>query len=67
MESKDGPPMKLLADDPRMNVAGPRRKFYLIKLYGQMLRDAGYTNDALHRMSCATLEATIIPLLTKEA
>lgn len=55
--------MRLVADDARLNKAGPMRKFYLLKQFGDLLRANGLSNDAMKRMSCAQLEAAIVPLM----
>jgi hypothetical protein len=54
---------QLVADDERLNRPGPFRKFYLTKQYGEMLRQRGYTNQQLHAMDCAALEAAIMKAL----
>ena len=38
---------------------GPVKKFYLLKHYGAALRAAGWTGDALKRLSCKELCAAI--------
>jgi len=50
--------------DPRCNVNGPFRKFYLMKQYGGLLRGAGFDTTAIRAMGCDALEAAIIKLLT---
>jgi hypothetical protein len=49
--------MRLVSDDPRLSHAGPFRKFYLTKQFGEQLRQAGYKP---REMSCAELEAAIL-------
>ena len=57
--------LRLAGADERLNRDGPFRKFYLVKRYGALLREAGFSAYELRAFSCAKLEEAIIPLLKK--